>query len=201
MNTALLTAGVIPRVQPYSAAPWHYTGTDSVNVVPAGVVDWVLIELRTDTAPTTKIATRAAFIKSNGTVVDIDGTSAVAFASVVPDDYYVVVRHRNHLAVMTSSALALGGDSTLYDLTTAQSSAYSGGADGLKAVGTKFAMFAGNGNGDGSITAKDHNLIWLVQNGFLNGYYDGDFNFDTNVTAKDRNGFWLVNNGTLSQVP
>jgi hypothetical protein len=61
-------------------------------------------------------------------------------------------------------------------------------------------MFAGNGNGDGSINATDLNAVWRVQNGSINGYYNGDFNLDTYVNATDLNGFWRVNNGTLSQV-
>lgn len=71
----------------------------------------------------------------------------------------------------------------------------------MKAVGTKFAMFAGNGNGDGAVNATDRNVVWRVQNGMVNGYYSGDFNLDGNVNATDRNAYWRLNNGTLSQVP
>jgi hypothetical protein len=143
-----------------------------------------------------------AFIKSDGTVVDTSGAGAVKFSTVAAGNYYIVLRHRNHLAVMSAVPVALTvSPPTPFDFTSALSSAYSGGADALKAVGAKFAMFAGNGNGDGSINATDRNAVWRVENGNINGYYNGDFNLDTNVNATDRNVFWRVNNGTLSQVP
>ncbi len=203
MSTNLLNAGVIPLMQPYAAAPWNYAGTDSVNAIPAGVVDWVLIELRSDTASTTTLASSAAFVKSDGAVVDLDGTSAVAFSSLDSGNYFIVVRHRNHLPVMSSARVVCDIDTSPspYDFSLSQSSAFSTGADGLKAVGTKFAMFSGDGNGDGFINAIDRNTVWRVQNGTLNVYARGDFNLDANVNATDRNLFWRVNNGALSQVP
>jgi hypothetical protein len=99
MNTTLRNNGYVPPAQPYSAAPWNYTGTEAVDTVPVGVVDWVILELRSDL--TTQVSRRAAFLKSDGSLVDLDGVSSVKFPAVTPGDYYVVVRHRNHLAVMT----------------------------------------------------------------------------------------------------
>ena len=64
------------------------------------------------------MATRAAFIKSDGTIVDVDGTSPVEFSGAASGDYYVVVRHRNHLAVMSAGVVALSAASTAYDFTT-----------------------------------------------------------------------------------
>ena len=126
----------MPTDQPYYAAPWNYSGNEHVGSIPSGVVDWVLVELRSDTTTTT--ATRAAFVKSDGTVVDTDGTSAVAFVSVPAGSYYVVIRHRNHLAVMSAVAVALNSSSSLYDFTTGQGQAYStnpGVIDPMKGLG------------------------------------------------------------------
>ena len=53
MTTSLNTAGYIPMSHPYAVAPWNYGGTESVTGIPAGVVDWVLVELRTGTASAT----------------------------------------------------------------------------------------------------------------------------------------------------
>ena len=96
MNTTLRTNGIVPLSQPYSSS---YTGTESVSSIPADVVDWVLVQLRNPT--TTVIAERAAFFKKDGTVVDLDGTSPVSFENVVAGKYYIAIRHRNHLGVMT----------------------------------------------------------------------------------------------------
>ena len=66
------------------------------------------------------MVTRAAFIKSDGTIVDIDGTSPVTFTGLPAGNYYMVVRHRNHLAIMTAAAIPLSSSSELYNFTTAQ---------------------------------------------------------------------------------
>ncbi|MCC6397829.1 MAG: hypothetical protein IT282_12490 [Bacteroidetes bacterium] len=192
---------VLPLKHPYGAAPWSYTGTDSVLAIPADVVDWVLVSLRSGTAAATGVDTAVAFIKKDGSIVGLDGSSTVAFQGVKFGNYYVVLRHRNHLAVMTANALALNSSSALYDFTTAQAKAYSGGGDGMKLVGSRYALFGGNGNGDKFINAIDRNSVWRVQNGSSNGYYMGDFNLDRFVNATDRNLFWRVNNGSSSQVP
>ncbi len=145
-------------------SPWKYLGTESVTSIPAGVVDWVLVGLRTGTDSASTVATRAAFIRSDGMVVDLDGTSPVAFPTVSAGSYRIVLRHRNHLAVMSASALALSVTSTLYDFTTGQDKAY--GAAAMKELTTGHLWYVcGNGNGDGAINATDRNAFWRVQNG------------------------------------
>jgi hypothetical protein len=151
MSTALNTAGVIPISQPYNTAPWDYTGTESVGSIPSGVVDWILVQLRSNT--TTTIATRAALLKSDGSVVDLDGTSPVSFAGVPAGDYYIVIRHRNHLAIMSAVTWALSGSSSLYDFTTAQSQAY--GTNPMKSVGSSFAMINGDVDANAGVGASD----------------------------------------------
>ena len=64
------------------------------------------------------------FLKSDGTIVDTDGTSPVQFTGLSAGNYYIVIRHRNHLAIMSASAIPLSSSSALYDFTTAQSQAY-----------------------------------------------------------------------------
>ena len=53
--------------------------TESVSSIPSGVVDWVLLELRSGTASSTVISRKAAFVKNDGSVVDLDGVSLVSF--------------------------------------------------------------------------------------------------------------------------
>jgi hypothetical protein len=201
MSTDLNTAGVIPLAQPYSGAPWNYAGTESVSSIPANVVDWVLAELRTGNPvvpPMTKVARRAAFLKSDGTVVDLDGTSPISFSAVSAGSYYIVIRHRNHLGIMSAGTVALSSTSVQYDFTTAMTQAY--GTNPMKLVSTKYVMYAGDGNNDGVINATDRNLIWRVQNGTV-GYLTGDFNLDRSVNATDRNLFWRINNGKSGSLP
>jgi len=99
MSTELNNDEIIPLNQPFT----DYNGEEVVSEIPEGVVDWVLVELREDTTSTsTVVDTRAGFILSDGKIVDVDGNSSLKF-NVSDDDYYVVVKHRNHLSVMSSS--------------------------------------------------------------------------------------------------
>jgi hypothetical protein len=118
-------------------------------------VDWVLLELRTGTGAETKIATRAAFVQNTGAVVDTDGTSPVAFGGVAAGSYYIVIRHRNHLAIMSAAAVALSASSASYDFTTGATQAY-GGTAGVKDLGLSvWGMIAGDIDGNGGIGGTD----------------------------------------------
>ncbi|GJQ43033.1 MAG: hypothetical protein D8M26_05245 [Ignavibacteriae bacterium] len=180
MTTTLNTQGLIPKYQPFKKAPWNYLGTEARATFPANVVDWVLIELRSDS--TTIVSKRAGLLLSDGSVVDVDGSGPVKFKGISNGNYYVVVRHRNHLAIMTSSAIALSSSSPLYDFTIAQSQAY--GTDPLVALpGGGFGMIAGDGNNSTIITASDVTPIITNLNNFA--YLDADVNMSAIVTAAD----------------
>jgi lysophospholipase L1-like esterase len=100
MNTLLNASSQIPGSQPFNKSPWNYAGTEQTDNIPPNVVDWVLVSLRTGTAESAETACRAGFLKTDGSIVDLDGSSPLAFVVDV-GDYYVVVEHRNHLPVMS----------------------------------------------------------------------------------------------------
>jgi hypothetical protein len=190
-------SGIMPLTQPYNSSPLNYTGSEGVTSIPSGVVDWVMLELRNDLS--TIVARRAAFLKNDGSVVDLDGNSPVGFNSVTSGSYYIVLRHRNHLALMSSNPVSLNSSSVQYDFTTSQTKAY--GSNPMKDLGSGvFGMYAGDGDGNGYINAVDRNSFWRLQNG-TNGYLSADFDLNGSVNAVDRNGFWRVNNGMATQVP
>jgi len=186
----------IPKKHPYGGAPWNYTGTDSVLAVPAGVVDWVLVTLRSGTAAGTGVDTLAAFIKQNGAIVGLDGTSPVFFSGVKFGNYYVVVRHRNHLAVMSASAVALNGASALYNFTTGLSKYYGGDAKDLGSG--VYGLWGGDANASGDVSAPDRTATWNARNQV--GYLPADVNLSTDVSAPDRTMTWN-NRNKSSQVP
>jgi hypothetical protein len=185
MGTALASGGLIPASQPYSGAPWNYPGTETVSPVPAGMVDWVLLELRSD--QTTVVARRAALILSDGTIVDTDGSSPVTFDGVSNGSYYLVVKHRNHLAIMSSSAVPLTGSSSLFDFTTGLDK-YHGG-DAREVSTGVFGMYAGDANSDGFVTSTDFNVFNPEFTSGASGYRIPDWNLDTFVTSTDFNLF------------
>lgn len=195
MTTSLNTGGFIPLTQPFNTSPWNYSGTESVAGIPNGVVDWILIELRS--TPTTLVSRRAGFVRSDGSLVDLNGTSQLSFAGVPMGNYYVVVRHRNHLAVMTANTVTLSNNPTLYDLTLAQTQAF--GTNPMKNLSAGvFGIYTGDTDGSGTVNATDRSNTWNLRN--LSAYNGTDVDLSGTVNAADRSTVW--NNRNIStQVP
>lgn len=201
MSTHLKAAGRLPTTQPYQGASFvgtssAYQGGETLAPLPSTMVDWVLVELRTGTAARTKVASRAAILHGDGLVTDIDGVSPIRF-EVEVGSYHVVLRHRNHLAVMSAAPVALTATSVTYDFTTDAGQAF--GANALKEIEPGvFGLYAGDGNASDGTSASDQ-ALWLQFNGF-DGYYGSDYNLSGGVSASDQ-AAWLRNNGRDSQVP
>ncbi|MCB9206477.1 MAG: hypothetical protein H6611_04010 [Ignavibacteriales bacterium] len=104
LNFQLNLSGAIPVAQPFNHFPWNFNGTELAQNIPNNIVDWVLVSLRSETSASSEVAKRAGFLRNDGKIVDLDGTSPLAFV-VENGDYYVVVEHRNHLSVMSSSKI------------------------------------------------------------------------------------------------
>lgn len=191
MTTSLNSAGLIPFHHPYNDTLdiWNYTGSERIYNLPSDIVDWVLVELRTGTESSTTVSKRAALLKSDGSIVDLDGSSQVKFDRVVPGNYYIVVRHRNHLPIMSANPVSLGfTSSSLYDFSTAQTQAY--GIEPMANLGGGvFGMCAGDANQDGYITSSDFNVFSPKFMGASSGYEDADWNLDGFVTSTDFNLF------------
>jgi len=204
MNTYLQSTGLLPLAQPYTIAPWNYSGTESVSSVPSGVVDWILVELRTNTEVSTKVATRAGFLKSDGTLTDTDGLSPLSFENVANGDYHIVVYHRNHLALMSLNPVPLStSEANSYNFTDDINSAYTTGPVPMTELETDvYGMVSGDGNSDNGVDAVDQNTIWIPTNGTPWDYNKyGDYNLDGGIDAIDYNLHWISNNGRASQVP
>jgi hypothetical protein len=212
MFTTLNDSSFIPLSQPYDSIPWNYAGTEAVGSIPADVVDWVLLELRetTGTASTadssTIIGTAACFILKDGTVVGLDGLNEVLYNLAINDDLYVVIYHRNHLAIMSANALTFtninGYDVYTYDFTDGQSKAYDtgttyGGQGAL--AGGKFGMYAGDADGNGDINFTDIDT-WIIEAGTGYSYFMSDFDLNSDVNFTDLD-YWIYNSGNLTQVP
>jgi len=199
MRTTMRDNGGLPLSQPYDISPWNYSGGESVSSIPADVVDWVLVGLRSAETES-DIVHRAAFIKSDGSIVDTSGSGGVEFEELAYGDYFVVIYHRNHLSIMSNSALLLSETSALYDFSTASAQAY--GSNSMAEVETGvYAMICGDGNADGVVDDSDK-LLWRSENGTAWAYSKGgDFNLDGGIDVLDLNFFWRANNGLLSGVP
>jgi hypothetical protein len=205
MNTSL-NPDFIPLSQPYNIAPWNYTGTESVAVLPsADIIDWVLIELRDATQASlangsTRIARQAAFLLKNGHIVGLDGSVLPVFDVPVVNDLFALVWHRNHAGVLSAGPLSGSNGIFSYDFTNAEDKAY-GGASGHKQINTGiWGMFSGDGDADGDISIADKTNYWNNDVGEKN-YLSSDFNLNSHVTNQDKNDYWQPNVGSGSSVP
>lgn len=200
MRTELKKQDIIPINQPYHTSPWNYNGDEIVKHFPDGVVDWIQVQLRTSTDSASTVATRAAFVRKDGMITDLDGYSPVSFSGIADGSYYVVLRHRNHLAIMSANPIALSAQTTLYDFSTSQSQAY--GTNAQVEVDTTnhvFAMPTGDANANGQVQNDDVYDYWSNQVGGA-GYHSADFNLNGQVQNDDRYDYWTNTVGRGTQV-
>lgn len=186
MNTHLNSLNLLPSLQPYSSSPWNYNGNETLQSSSSNLVDWILIEIRTGTSPLTVIGRKAGLLNSDGTITAEDGNSVITFGGVNQGNYYVVIYHRNHLAVMTSAPIALTTNSNLYDFTSESNKAY-GVNPMANLTGGFYGMIAGDCNSDnkvkftgaGNDRSEILSKVTLIDiTNIVHGYYSTDLNLD-----------------------
>ena len=111
MTSHLGSNSLISTQEPYTALGYNHIGGGNETTTTARlslnkIVDWVVVELRDAIDPTIIVASKAGLVKKDGTIVNrLDGTSAIGFPFASGGSYYVAIRHRNHLSVMSASAI------------------------------------------------------------------------------------------------
>lgn len=201
MSTALKTAGVIPLTSPYG------TG-ETVGSVPAGIVDWVKVELRDGTTSSTILKSYSFFINSSGKLVNLDGSSPLKLTGYPKGTYYVAVKHRNHLGAMTSSTINFTtGTSFSFNYKTG-AGVY--GTNPMRNMGGGvYALWAGNTDGNTSIqyatgTSDITPISNAVVNDINNTYNDPTWYNTTpvyDVADTDMNGLIQYASGTSDITP
>ncbi len=179
MNTDI--NGQLPLTSPYTE------NARTVSSIPANIVDWVLVQLR-QTATGNTITSKSAFLRKDGRIVADDGITEEIELSAQEGNYFIVIKHRNHLAVMSANSVALDSTtSTLYDFTISESQFYgSGGAVQLESG--VWGMWSGDTDGSGVVDAGDRNSTWNDRN--KSGYENSDVDLSGVVDAADRNKTW-----------
>jgi hypothetical protein len=175
MRTDMCTNGVLPLVHPFEMQSWGTVLCDSLAAVPSGTVDWILVELRSGTADSTIRQKKAGLLQKNGMVTATDGISPLYFPQVPQGEYYIVVRHRNHLPVMSATPVGLSNTSTVYDFTAAASRYF--GGDAVALTGGRYGMVAGDVDHNRGIGGTDLAFIRLtVGPSVVYGVADVDLN-------------------------
>jgi hypothetical protein len=228
MRDDLRGKGLLPTQEPYSAIGGsrfiHVGGGGetmpaSVTAQNVGtgdaVVDWVFVELRDPNNFSNVVTTRSGLVQRDGDVVlASDGITPLSFSGLVGSRYYVSVKHRNHLGIMTATAIPLSQTNTVVDFTSMNGSALWNKISGVydydgweqTTVNGKQALWAGDANYNGRVkyqgSASDLATIFVEviasqgnsTNPLYNydaaiGYYFGDVNLDGKVkyqgTAND----------------
>ncbi|MEM6264363.1 MAG: hypothetical protein AAGI38_17750, partial [Bacteroidota bacterium] len=117
----------------------------------------------------------------------------VNFSGLAQDEYFLQVKHRNHLGVRTPSAITFSRIGTTYDFSSALGQAWDNitltsndAMVDLSWNGTVYGLFLGDVSQDGQINVTDlqgtANLITPNQSGV---YSTGDLSFDGNLNVAD----------------
>ena len=170
MRDDLRRLGLIPLQQPYgSIINSMYEVTERLDpsllqrTGETAPVDWVLLELRKADEQATLITHRAAIVLRNGDIIDpVTASATLKIAPIPAGYYYVVVRHRNHAAIVTKPAVWLSTMMSSLDFTE-PSLSLSGGLLAQVIQNNRSMMSAGDGNQDGRIIvsgpSNDMNII------------------------------------------
>lgn len=170
-----------------------YTGGGTMRAVfdPANypsLCDSITIELRNSFSPHT-------LSYSGKAMVNLNGLASIVIPSLYSgNNYYFALRHRNSLAVWSSSSLMLTNTSQInYSFTNAAASAYQNNlaplADG------NFALWSGDINQDEKIDQADVDIIEMDLPDFRTGYFNSDITGDRLTESSDYS--LLENNSKL----
>ena len=199
------------------------------------LVDWVEVQIRVvaqgateapEAAPTDAalVYTKAAWLLSDGSVVDADSATVVACTATPADDctltiptgddgltydentqdLYIVINHRNHLTVMSAGSVEPTSGEYVYDFSAAEDTAR-GAPLTLLNRGAFFnsgiyAVYAGKIDSlDNAINFLDDGPA-IVTNDNAGGYQVSDLNMNGTVNFLDENPFIINNNNTASPI-
>jgi len=194
-----------PPGQPYSIAPWNYSGTEGLTFTdasyPDDVVDWVLVSLRTDIYKANEVGQTAALLLKDGTVATL---SPCPIQTTETGPFYIVVEHRNHMGIMSPVPIAINDGEINYDFTIQDSYKDATSVGQKPMISGAWTMFAGDINQSVDINSYDisgqDKTVWGNDNGLFDQYLPSDINLDGNTTGADKI-LWEENNGISSRVP
>lgn len=185
MTTTLNTSGLIPADTPYG------TGETGITI-PANITDWIKIEIRDAADPSNILKTYSKFIKNDGQIYELDGTSAPKFKDA-PTSGYIAIRHRNHLGIRTNSTLDFSTTPS-HDFSSGSGQAYGTNPMNEVAPGV-WGMWGGNANGDANVryesTDNDtQDILNAVLNHANNGFNSKSFQYqDYSILDTNMNGY------------
>ncbi len=153
MRDDLRQLGYLPTTSPYGDGEQVQIPSIFGAMIPesSSIVDWIWVELRDATDNTVVVSGKSGLLRRDGMVINVRN-NPLEFTTP-PGDYYVVIKHRNHLGIMSKDPVSLSGTAVIADFTTAA---------GIATFGTEaqtnfgmpagtLGMWAGDANGDGEV--------------------------------------------------
>jgi len=203
---------IIPDASPYPSLGYVEVGGQTNSVCSwapndLSIIDWVFVELREMGNPATVVHTKNALLYEDGRVIDLNTMQGqnlpLAFHDVNPGDYFVTVRHRNHLDVMSDNALPIIASATtpchFTDGTHASNFQKVAVFNDLICGQIVFhQLYAADVNNDGVINATDRSIISNNQGQI--GYTLADCELSDLVDGVDQDKAW-ENRNKVSNVP
>jgi hypothetical protein len=208
MPDNLRTLNLIPIAEPYTSLSGfthvgrgggeNVTSNAIFNQVTGNgtqddIVDWGFVELRSPAS--TVISTKSVLIQRDGDIVETD-MSSVKFRGHNAGNYSFAFRHRNHLGIATSSAIALTSSPTVLNFTDGSAATF--GTNAQRNLAGVRMLWPGNVIHDGIVryqgSSNDRDAIKnniLSQPGnsvlqLLSFSYNGYQLFDANMNGTIR---------------
>jgi hypothetical protein len=175
-NKKLTLASVFPQGL-YSSNGVLRQANDNLGAHwPSGIADHITVELHDASNYSTIVYT------SNDVSLNISGTAIVSIPAIYSGSYYITLKHRNSLQIVSAATVSFSG-STINKSFASPAEVFGGNLRQMEDLG--YAIYSGDINQDGFINQLD---ITLVDNDALNfskGYLTSDCNGDGSVDAED----------------
>lgn len=178
MATWLRSSGVLPLSSPYAEAP------ATAALMTDDIVDWLLVQLY-EADGLTLAASASGLLRRDGQIVNMEGGIDLSLEGLYRNKtYFVVVRHRNHAAVMSATPLSFSGGGAAWDFTTGMDK-YSGTGGAVRLAEGAWGLWAGDADRNGRVEQADYALWRSAAQAGSAGYQSADLRLDGRVTTAD----------------
>jgi len=202
MRDNLRANGLIPLENPYKLEPLELQAGNSPHIITPSmlqgtgdnaIVDWILVQIRDTLNPKIIVQSVPCLIQRDGDVVTEVGNDVITFPTIPEGKYHVYIKHRSHLAMMTSEPVYLKiHDVPLVDFSISGSHIYNSNVAG-RVVNGRLLSWAGDFNDDNRVIYQgpSNDVFTLfseimvapsneqnLANYILVGYENTDYNMD-----------------------
>lgn len=137
--------------------------------------DTIQVILADSVSPFNKIDTAKCKLNSSG-------IGTLYFENALRVSYFIIVNHRNSIETWSSTSQSFSSGELSYDFSTTQTKAY---GNNLIQKGTKWCVFSGDVDQDGSVDLTDMIEVDNDNANFVTGYVSSDVNGDENTDLSD----------------